>query len=246
MATWIADCTERAIRHAESPIEKACMGGLLLRFLFDSPHGALVTQPLQNAKADAERISKAIELRWALELAWDRHVENYNEDLAQVADEHKQQFKAEDPLEASFEDYCKQLVSKGKLKPDDYDTIVNDPIVSAGWLAWSAFILSPQSVFPGLGAGSRDARVDLYIWCPAQPKLQMIVECDGYEFHGNKDSFTADRQRDRNLQRAGYQVFRFSGTELFNDMKKVADEAFVTAVALRFGVEGGEKELDLT
>ncbi|MDD2879212.1 MAG: DUF559 domain-containing protein [Rhodoferax sp.] len=64
----------------------------------------------------------------------------------------------------------------------------------------------------------------------------MIIECDGYEFHSGKSEFIADRKRDRNLQRAGFDVYRFAGTELFNDMKKVADEAWLTAINLRFGL----------
>jgi hypothetical protein len=37
------------------------------------------------------------------------------------------------------------------------------------------------------------------------------------------------------LQRAGYDVYRFAGTELFLGMKKVAEEIFTTALMYRFG-----------
>jgi hypothetical protein len=35
---------------------------------------------------------------------------------------------------------------------------------------------------------------------PLKPRVRIVVECDGFQWHGNKDSFTADRQRDRVTQ----------------------------------------------
>lgn len=44
---------------------------------------------------------------------------------------------------------------------------------------------------------------------------QAVVECDGHEFHDRtKAQAKRDRQRDRDLQHAGYRVFRFTGSEL--------------------------------
>ncbi|MDR5835394.1 DUF559 domain-containing protein [Caballeronia sp. LZ034LL] len=239
-AGWLAEATQRAISVCESPIEKAFAGGLLLAFLFRADRGLIVTDPLLNAEDDARQITEALRRRRRIECEWEQHIESHREDLRNVNPGMEAAYLAEHPLFERFEEYGAQLCDTGKLTKADYVLLFEHPIVSAGWLAWHAFLLSPQSVFPGLGADGKDARVDAYIWCPAQPKLRMIVECDGYEFHGPKANFIADRQRDRNLQRAGYDVYRFAGTELFNDMKKVADEAWLTAINLRFG--GGEDE----
>jgi very-short-patch-repair endonuclease len=58
----------------------------------------------------------------------------------------------------------------------------------------------------------------------------VIVECDGHEFHERtKEQAQRDRSRDRELQRHGYKVFRFTGSELFKDPFACAKEAFDAA-----------------
>ena len=54
---------------------------------------------------------------------------------------------------------------------------------------------------------------------------KLAVECDGHEFHERtKDQAARDRLRDRDLQRDGYTVFRFTGSEIFKDPIVCADE----------------------
>ena len=60
-------------------------------------------------------------------------------------------------------------------------------------------------------------RIDALIWHPRLSNLQVAIECDGYEFHSGRDTFTSDRQRDRHLSVLGVQVFRFSGREIYSD-----------------------------
>lgn len=50
-----------------------------------------------------------------------------------------------------------------------------------------------------------------------QENISFIVECDGYEFHQKtKKQVEADNKRQRDLQEAGYEVIRFSGTEIYH------------------------------
>lgn len=59
---------------------------------------------------------------------------------------------------------------------------------------------------------------------------EVIVECDGHEFHERtKHQAQRDRSRDRELQRSGYRVFRFTGSELFKDPFACAKESFDAA-----------------
>lgn len=59
---------------------------------------------------------------------------------------------------------------------------------------------------------------------------EVIVECDGHEFHERtKQQAQRDRSRDRELQRSGYRVFRFTGSELFKDPFACAKESFNAA-----------------
>lgn len=45
--------------------------------------------------------------------------------------------------------------------------------------------------------------------------LQIVVECDGHDFHEKtKAQARRDKKRDRDMQRAGFQVYRFTGSEI--------------------------------
>jgi len=46
------------------------------------------------------------------------------------------------------------------------------------------------------------------------PDLKLVVEVDGYEFHGDRDSFESDRARDAALMAHGYRVLRFTARQL--------------------------------
>jgi very-short-patch-repair endonuclease len=52
-------------------------------------------------------------------------------------------------------------------------------------------------------------RVDL-LW----PELRLVVEVDGYQFHGTRGAFEDDRRRDARLQAAGYVVIRFTARQI--------------------------------
>lgn len=46
------------------------------------------------------------------------------------------------------------------------------------------------------------------------PDLKLVVEVDGYEFHGDRDAFENDRARDAMLVAHGYRVLRFTARQL--------------------------------
>lgn len=55
----------------------------------------------------------------------------------------------------------------------------------------------------------------------------IVVECDGHDFHERtKEQARRDRQRDRFMQSLGYRVLRFTGSEIFGDPERCADEIF--------------------
>jgi len=45
---------------------------------------------------------------------------------------------------------------------------------------------------------------------------KIAIECDGFEYHSTKESITKDSIRARNLLSEGWNVIRYSGTEIFN------------------------------
>lgn len=55
--------------------------------------------------------------------------------------------------------------------------------------------------------------------------FQLVVECDGHDFHEKtKEQARKDKSRDRDLKVAGYEVFRFAGSEIFADSDKCAEQ----------------------
>lgn len=55
---------------------------------------------------------------------------------------------------------------------------------------------------------------------------QMILECDGHDYHERtKEQAKNDRTRDRTLQQLGYLVFRYTGSEIWEDVFKCAQDA---------------------
>lgn len=80
-----------------------------------------------------------------------------------------------------------------------------------------------------------DWRVDFLIYAYAdwarepsggvEGRRKLIVECDGHDFHERtKEQAAKDRARDRWAQSNGYEVFRFTGSELWRDPLGCADQ----------------------
>lgn len=58
-----------------------------------------------------------------------------------------------------------------------------------------------------------------------QEETHFVIECDGYEFHQKtKEQVEKDNTRTRDLQAAGYEIIRFSGTEIWHKPYKCAME----------------------
>jgi very-short-patch-repair endonuclease len=61
---------------------------------------------------------------------------------------------------------------------------------------------------------------------PRKASAHLVVECDGHNFHEKtKEQAARDKLRDRTLQECGYNVFRFTGSEIWQDTLKCADDA---------------------
>jgi very-short-patch-repair endonuclease len=63
-------------------------------------------------------------------------------------------------------------------------------------------------------------RVDLAV---AEKKI--AIELDGHEFHKTRSQRTNDAKRERYLQKLGWQVIRFTGTEIHKDVLECIDDA---------------------
>lgn len=55
--------------------------------------------------------------------------------------------------------------------------------------------------------------------------FNIIVELDSYQFHNrNAKQHTYEKKREREMQKAGYSIIRFSGSEVVNDPVKCVSE----------------------
>jgi hypothetical protein len=60
---------------------------------------------------------------------------------------------------------------------------------------------------------------------------KLVVECDGHQFHERtKEQAAKDRSRDRWLSSKNYDVFRFTGSEIWRDPWECADQILCWAV----------------
>lgn len=70
-------------------------------------------------------------------------------------------------------------------------------------------------------------RVDFlleYDFLTVEPLL-IVVECDGHDFHEKtKEQVSRDKKRDREIQKLGYHILRYSGSEIVNNPKQIKDD----------------------
>ena len=66
----------------------------------------------------------------------------------------------------------------------------------------------------------------MLFWKPALKAIRLVVECDGFSGHRFRIFFERDRKRDRALRSKGFEVFRFTGTEINCSPVAAATELF--------------------
>ncbi len=57
----------------------------------------------------------------------------------------------------------------------------------------------------------------------AWPTARLVVECDGFEHHGDRPAFERDRRRDAILVAAGWRVIRVTWLQFVEDRSGVID-----------------------
>ena len=56
---------------------------------------------------------------------------------------------------------------------------------------------------------------------------KLIIECDGHEFHEKtKEQVKKDNEREYDLKMAGYEILRFSGSQIYNEPLKCARDTY--------------------
>lgn len=60
---------------------------------------------------------------------------------------------------------------------------------------------------------------DFYVEDP-----KVVIYCDGFQYHYDKETVIKDRQQDRKLQMMGYTVLRYNGSEIIGNPEACARE----------------------
>jgi very-short-patch-repair endonuclease len=69
-------------------------------------------------------------------------------------------------------------------------------------------------------AGGHHYRLDFAI-----PSKMIAFELDGHDYHKTREQRTSDTRRERNLQKEGWKVIRFTGTDIHNNLDKCVADA---------------------
>jgi hypothetical protein len=180
---------------AESPIEKTFLHSLMLSFIKSGTLGLLVYPTYDDTPKEVadfrSYLSRFFEFR-----AW---------------------LKEHRPAD-TMEQFLNHVLEQGGISQDEHDHIIHYMIPRYYYFPMdTTYHMTLQPRFPGIKIDGKEIRPDIYFWIPSRPDINVIVECDGFNYHSDKARFKADRQRDRALKALGYDVLRFSGSEIYND-----------------------------
>jgi very-short-patch-repair endonuclease len=56
---------------------------------------------------------------------------------------------------------------------------------------------------------------------------QVAIEIDGHEYHKTREQRTYDARRQRHLEKLGWRVIRFTGTEIQQNAKRCVEDTLV-------------------
>lgn len=188
---------------AQSPIETTFLNTLALCFIKNSMFLHMVTD-VPNAMQYTSELRK--------QLSQFRLLANWYKEHCGNSDEILEHLKAE--------------VRAGTMSQDHRRFLVRW-FLTYEWLDLGReFHLVLQAGFPHIKIDGSSIRTDLFFFIPDKDKVNLIVKCDGWQWHGNRDSFVRDKKRDRALQDLNFHVRRYSGSEIHNDPVGAANDLF--------------------
>lgn len=102
-------------------------------------------------------------------------------------------------------------------------------------LAW----LHQYGIFPELQYEIPPYRVDFAI-----PSMNLVIECDGAEFHSTDEQRQRDQKRDKFLNNKGWTVKRFTGSKIYNEPYNIAKEIIELWYPRKIELSEGDKEVE--
>jgi hypothetical protein len=196
----VRDNFEYIYTHAASPIEKLFLIALQMFYGGRNPLRLVFTPPI-----DVEVFQRGIQANYVHAVKmWESYQQESNG--------------------GSIYDFRQELEQIPDINETDIATVLRYVVMYHLVGAYNQYHVTLQPVLNNIKVNGKGIRPDLYVWIPSDPNFKLIVECDGFQHHSSKKSFSSDRQRDRVLQTKGYRVFRFSGQEIYHDPASKAVE----------------------
>jgi len=191
----IEDNLTFVFEQTESPIERVFINSLLLAFIKSDPLNLVIQHSVRNAPKQIE--------------AFRERRGQFKEFAAWYKTRHGSLSGADDFLDREF------VRSRMEIGEHHY---LKRHLVFYEYLGLeNRFHLIVQPGIPDLEVEGRGVRPDVLIWVPSDDSVRIVVECDGFQHHSEKGVFIHDRKRDRALKAKGYEVLRYSGTEIYSD-----------------------------
>lgn len=121
-------------------------------------------------------------------------------------------------------DVSRFRIEKELLTDEEQKLIMQAEFLEDIWKNSVWFI--PQVEIPELEGGRVDLLLWRYKWMHEKYEFdkKLVVECDGYEYHKDKNNFERDRKRDRILKANRFEVMRFAGSEICENAANCALE----------------------
>lgn len=201
----IDDAIEIIFEYTESPIEKILVSSLLLCAMNTAPLWLVVQPPAPDISSAMKNFRNTYK---DCQDTFSQYEKNTGKHLSQIL----------------FSDEFDNIKNKVTVTDEDKRVLSRHFALYETLALKSAFHLVIQPGMRDIKISGKTIRPDMFFWIPNDTNLKIVVECDGFKFHSDKDSFTRDRQRDRKLQLKGYKVLRFSGTEIYHNPTQTSYE----------------------
>lgn len=138
-------------------------------------------------------------------------------------------------LSETAQDYLAVGLRRHELNALRFVSKCQSPIEQLlGMALWFEFVIPEDYVLVEMQypvrAGGKNYHLDFAIihdqqHIPEKDRCLIAIECDGHDYHERtKEQAKHDKQRDRDLQLAGWHVLRFTGSEIHNNPLKCVRE----------------------
>jgi len=203
--------------HSESEIETIFLNSLILSFLKADPLSLVFTPPFNDVWTFVKAHRNELKSMLKINKKYREHTGTKNSE--------------------GFLVYVENLLKDSSIDKEQYRWYKDSYNFIHKFGFYNSFFLTMQAGFPHLKVDEKSIRVDIYIWIPANEKFNLIVECDGFHYHKEKETFISDRKRDRLLKFKDFEVLRYSGSEIFKDPIAASNDLFYYMQKIDHGVK---------